>query len=305
MATVIPTKANTTSTLAAGSRLRFRLARLTPLWMLLPSLAVLLVIQVYPTLYSIYLSLNRIRSSQVTWVGLRNYERLLSDSRFTDSLVVSLKFVGIYVIVTLALSMLIALLLNQRAKFNSVYLVLLFVPWVISDVVGGTIFRWLFQQDYGLVQSWINPFVNNVTLYSNPTGALAIVTIASVWRSLAFTSLLFLAALQNVPPEVLESAALDGAGRLNMFTRIIFPMISPTFVVAMILTTIGGLNSVGLIQTLTGGGPGGATTTAGVYLYQVGWKFGDFGLGAATSVILFLINLVLTLAFLRLQSNDH
>jgi ABC-type sugar transport system permease subunit len=304
MATLLPTKLNTTSTVATGSRLRFRIARLTPLWMLLPSLVILLVIQVYPTLYSIYLSLNRIKGSQMTWVGLRNYERLLADSRFIDSLTVSFKFVSIYVVVTLALSMLIAILLNQRAKFNSIYLVLLFVPWVISDVVGGTIFRWLFQQDYGLVQSWVNPFVNNVTMYSNPSGALAIVLIASVWRSLAFTSLLFLAALQNIPNEILESAALDGADRVSMFTRIIFPMISATFVVAMILTTIGGLNSVGLMQTLTGGGPGGATTTAGVYLYQVGWKFGDFGLGAATSVILFLINLVLTLAFLRLQSND-
>src|SRR5262249_36238617 len=156
---------------------------------------------------------------------------------------------------------------------------LLFIPWVVSDVVGGTIWRWLFVQDYGIIQQWLNLFTNNAALYTNPTGSMVIVILASVWRALPFISLLLLGALQAVPNEILESAALDGAGRIASFTRITFPIIRPTFVIAIILTTINGINAVGMILTLTGGGPGGATQTAGVYLYKIGWQFGDFGLG--------------------------
>lgn len=298
------TRVQSTAKVSKSVSLRLRFNRLVPLWMLLPSLLVLLVLQLYPTLYSVYLSLNRTKGSELIWVGTRNYERLFSDTRFIESLQNSVIFVGSFVILTLGSGLLIAVLLNQRARFNPIYMICLFVPWVISDVVGGTIWRWLFQQDYGLVQTWLNPFINNTSLYSNITGAMIIVILASVWRSLAFMSLLFLGALQNVPKEVLESAAIDGAGRFASFTRVTFPLIRSTFVVAIILTTINGLNSVGMILTLTGGGPGGATQTAGVYLYREGWQFGDFGLGAATSVVLFFINLVLTLAYLRLQGRE-
>lgn len=284
------------------ARPRARWQRLMPLWLLLPSLIVLAVLQVYPTIYTVYMSFHRLRARQLIPEGLRNYERLLNDTNFWVSLQKSLVFVSTTVVLTLAIGLLIAVLLNQRSRFNAIYMVLLFVPWVISDVVAGTIWRWMFQNDYGLIQTVIAPLTGATSLYARPDGAMLIVILATVWRSLPFTSLLFLGALQNVPTEVIESAALDGANRIQSFFRVTFPIIRPTFLVALILTTISGLNSVGVILVLTGNIP--ATKTASVYLYQQGWQFGDFGLGAAVSVVMFFINLLLTLAYLQFQGRQ-
>ncbi|MBL8165814.1 MAG: sugar ABC transporter permease [Anaerolineae bacterium] len=283
---------------------RFRLSwrSLVPFWLLLPSLIFLAVLQLYPVIYSLYISLHRLRAGQYMPVGFRNFERLFADTNFYEGLAVSFRFVGISLVLTIGIGMLVAVLLNQRSQFNALYMVLMFVPWVVSDVVAGTIWRWLFQQDYGIIQNMIQPLTGSTSLYAKPDGALLIVILATVWRGLPFTSLLFLGALQNVSTEVIESAALDGANRWKTFFRVTLPIIRPTLIVAVILTTIAGLNSVGVILTLTGNIP--ATQTVSVYLYEQGWQFGDFGLGAAISVVMFFINLGLTLVYLRFQRQD-
>jgi ABC-type sugar transport system permease subunit len=284
------------------ARPRSLLQRFVPLWLLLPTLIMLAVLQIYPTVFTVYMSFHRLRARQLIPEGFGNYERLLNDTNFWASLQKSLVFVGSSVVLTLTIGMIIAILLNQRARFNPIYMVMMFVPWVISDVVAGTIWRWMFQNDYGLIQTLITPLTGSTSLYARPEGAMLIVILATVWRSLPFMSLLFLGALQNVPTEVLESAALDGAGRVRSFFRVTFPIIRPTFLVALILSTIGGLNSVGVILVLTGNIP--ATKTASVYLYQQGWQFGDFGLGAALSVVMFFVNLLLTLGYLQFQRKE-
>jgi ABC-type sugar transport system permease subunit len=157
----------------------------------------------------------------------------------------------------------------------------------------------LFQQTYGIVQVWLNPILGS-SLYTNANGAMGIIVAASVWRSLAFTTLLFLAALQTVPHEVIESAALDGANRFQRFRRMIFPIIRPTFLVILLLTSIRAINSVGIIYSLTRGQPGGATQTASFYLLRTGWEQGDLGVGAAVSVIMFLMNILMTIFYVKL-----
>jgi ABC-type sugar transport system permease subunit len=276
-----------------------RQSKWLPLWFLLPSILILLVMQVYPSLYSIYLSTTRIRAGTFQNVGIDNFLRLFNAASFKDSLEHTAVYTAGYIIITIALGMMIALLLNRRVRFSGIYLVIIFVPWAISDVVAGTMWRWLFQQTYGIVQVWLNPIVGS-SLYTNANGAMGIVIAASVWRALAFTALLLLGALQTVPTPLLESAALDGANRFQRFFRIIFPIIRPTFLVTVVLTSIRAINSVGLIYTITRGGPGGATQTASVYLYRTAWEQGDFGTGAAISVTLFVVNLVLTFIYLRL-----
>ncbi len=273
--------------------------RRRPLWFLLPSILILLIIQIYPSLYSFYLSTTRVRAGNLQNVGLGNFERLFSSSIFRESLRNTAVYTGFYLVLTVGLGLLIALLLNRRVKFTGVYLIILFVPWVISDVVTGTMWRWLFQQTYGIVQVWLNPIVGS-SLYTNANGAMGIVVAASVWRSLAFTALLFLAALQTVPTEIIESAALDGANRFQRFLRIIFPIIRPTFLVVVLLTSIRAINSIGIILSITRGGPGTATLTTSLFLYRTVWLEGDLGLGAATSVSIFVVNILLTVVYLRL-----
>jgi len=272
-----------------------------PFWLLLPAMLVLLFIQIYPTLYSLYLSVMRTRAGELTFVGMANFNRLLADRNFINSLQHTVVYAGFYLVLTVGLSLWIAVLLNRRLRFTGIYFVILFIPWVISDVVAGTMWRWMFQQTYGILQFWLQPIFRN-SLFTNPTGAMAIVVAASVWRALAFTTILFVGALQTVPVDVLESAALDGASGWASFWGVSFPLIRQTFLVAVLLTSIRGINSLGLILSIMGsnGGPGNATQTASLYLYNTVQRDGDFGLGAAASVLLFIANIALTIVYLRL-----
>jgi multiple sugar transport system permease protein len=241
-----------------------RLNRWLPLWLLLPTILVLLGFQVIPVLYSFLLSFSQARRGALEFVGLRNFEVLLQRRDFWASLENTAVYAGGYVIITVGLGLLIALLLNRRFKFTGVYLVFIFVPWVMSEVVVGTMWRWLFQPSYGIVQDWITthaPYLGE-SIFRTPGLAMAVVIGAAVWRGVAFTTILSLGALQTIPREVVESASLDGADRFQRFFRVLLPMIRPTVLVMVLLTSIQGINSLGLIVSITRGEPAGATRTA-------------------------------------------
>ncbi len=283
------------------TRRDMRRYRWLPLGLLLPTLIILVAFQVIPTLYSLYLSVTDVKDGVFQGVWLENFERLFASRRFVESLRLTATYSVFYVTLTVVLGLFIALLLNRKVKFTGWYLVIIFIPWVISDVVAGTMWRWLFQPSYGLIQYWIDqyvPFIGS-SLYTSGSGAMAIIVAAGVWRGLAFATILALGALQTVPQEIIESAALDGANRFQRFFRVILPTIRSVILVMVLLTSIQAVNSLGLIFSITKGGPGGATTTASYFLYQLGWEQGRFGRGAAVSVIMFAINAILTIIYLN------
>ncbi len=270
-------------------------------WLISPSIFFLLVIQVYPALYSWYLSFGRIKGGKYTFVGLKNFARLLHNSDFYEALGRTGIFTFVYLFACIGLGMILALLLNRCSRFTSLYMTIIFIPMVLSEVVGGTMWRWMFQQSFGLVQVFLNPYIHNISILSRPEGAMAVVIAASVWKQLAFTALLFLGALQTVPKELFESAALDGATRSEMFWKITWVIIRPTVLLASIMTTIRGINALGLILATTQGGPGSATMTEAVFLYRTAWQFGNFGNAAALSVMMFLINVTLGVVYIRMM----
>ncbi len=295
-------------------------SRTLPVWLLLPGLLVIAAIQLYPSLYTFYLGFQRIEpgTGQYVFRGLENFERLLTTRQFQESLVHTAIFLIGYATLTLAGALGIALLLRQRVKFNPVYITLIFVPWVLSDVVAGTVWRLFVVPDYGL----LTPFFANPALFGPggvsvltspaqpaligdlpfpPAPALVFLIVASAWKTLPFTTLLILAALQTVPAEVLESASIDGATGIQSFRAITLPLIAPTLAVAVFNLTLGGINGVGMVFSLTGGGPGTATEVLGYLLYSIGFRRLDFGLAAALSVFMSIINLILVLGTLRLS----
>jgi len=276
-----------------------------PVWFLFPSLAVLLMIQVYPSLYSFFLSLGKMKGGLYTFVGLKNFTALFKTSDFYDSLERTLVFTGSYLILCVAIGMVLALLLNRRSRLTPFYLTCIFIPSVISEVVGGTMWRWLFQQSYGIAQVALNPLIDNYSLLSGSTGAMIIVIAASVWQRLAFVALIYLGAMQTIPHELDEAAALDGASRWQLFWKITLPIIRPAVLITVLLTSIRGINALGLILATTKGGPGNATMTTAMYLYRTAWNFGDFGTAAALSVIMFFFNITLTIVYLRMFKTDH
>ena len=299
---------------------RFNLSRTLPFWLLLPGLLIIAVIQLYPSLYTFYLGFQRIEpgTGQYVFRGLENFERLLTTRQFQESLVHTAIFLIGYATLTLGCALGIALLLRQRVKFNPIYITLIFIPWVLSEVIAGTVWRLFVVPEYGL----LTPFFANPALFGPggvsvltspaqpsiigdlpfpPAPALLLLIVASAWKTLPFTTLLILAALQTVPAEVLESASIDGATGVQSFRAITLPLIMPTLAVAVFNLTLGGINGVGMVFSLTGGGPGTATEVLGYLLYSIGFRRLDFGLAAALSVFMSIINLVLVLSTLRIS----
>lgn len=269
-------------------------------WLISPSIFFLLIIQVYPAFYSWYLSLGNSKGGHYTFVGLKNFSRLFNNSDFYESLTRTGIFTFAFLFACIGLGMVLALLLNRCGRFTGLYMTIIFIPMILSEVVSGTMWRWMFQQSFGLVQSFLSNIFHNISILSNPGGAMAVVVAASVWKQLPFTTLLFLGALQTVPKDLFESAALDGATRSEMFWKITWVIIRPTILLASIMTTIRGINALGLILATTQGGPGASTMTEAVFLYRTAWQFGHFGDAAALSVMLFFINITLGVVYIRL-----
>jgi multiple sugar transport system permease protein len=268
-----------------------------PLVFLMPSILILLAFQVIPGLYTLYLSTTLLRRGTTAFVGWDNYLRLFQLPSFNEAIGRTLVFAGSYITLTVVIGFALALLLNRNVRFTQVYLVILFIPWVLSDVVTGTIWRWLFQPSYGILQEALFRFIDT-PLYVSPIGAMGIVITASVWQSLAFTTILSLSALQTIPRELTEAAAIDGAGSWQRLKQVTLPLIRRHLLVITLLTSIRGVNAVGLIYATTDGGPGRSTQTLAVYLLTLAREQGEFGLGASISVIMLSINLILTAFYL-------
>lgn len=257
---------------------------------------ILLALQVFPFAYTFWLSFSRLRRGEAQFVGMGNYLTLLDLPSFWESLRLSVGYSIAYVSLTLICALCLALLLSQRLRYVRVYLILLMIPWVISDVVAGTMWRWMFQAQYGIVTYWASFVGISVTL-TTPRAAFWVVTLASVWQSVAFILLLLLGMLRSIPQELHEAAQIDGANAYQQLVHITLPLIRPAIFIAVILLSMRSINAAGLIYTTTSGGPGRATQTLAVYLLTLARGQGEFGLGAALAVLMLIINVLLVLGY--------
>ena len=289
----------------------------------MPTLVVILAIQVYPAIYSFLLSSQEFKAGQPTFVGLNNFQRVFSSSAFSASLWNTLFYLVGYATLTMLAAFVIAQFLNQRLRLSPLYITIIFIPWVLSDVVVGLMFRLFVVPEYGLFSSiFANPSVfgppNGVSILTSaaspqivpgtpfpPSPALIYLIFAAAWKALPFTTLLILAALQTVPKEVLESASIDGATVVQSFRFITLPLVLPTMMVALFNLTLAGVNGVGMVFSLTGGGPGTSTEVLSFLLYTIGFGRLDFGRAAALSVFMAAINLALIMLALRVSRTEH
>ena len=296
-------------------------SRTLPFWLLLPSLLVLAVVQFYPGFYSIFLSTQDFQGGTMKFVGLQNFDKVFGSSSFTDSVWLTLMFLLGYAFLALVVSFTVALFLNRKLRLSGLYLTIIFIPWVLSDVIAGLIFRLFVVPDYGLLSPFFAsplfgspdgisllttppppPIIDSIPFPPSP--AMFLLVFAAAWKAVPFITLLILAALQTVPKEVLESASMDGANGFASFRFITFPLVIPTLVVAMFNLTLGGINGVGMIFSLTNGGPGTATEVLSFLLYTLGFGRMEFGRAAALSVMMTLLNLALILLALRISRSD-
>lgn len=276
-----------------------------PYLLVAPALLFITIVSLYPTLYSLYLSLTRSKRGVTEFVWFDNFQKILRSSDFMESLQNTLVFSSLYVLLTVVIAFGLALILNRKMKLTALYMTIIFLPWILSEITTGVVWRWMFYQDTGILQNLLAPLFNNIAIISRPWGAMGIVIAATVWRSISFAMLLILAGLQTVPREVHEAASIDGANGWNAFRLITWPLVLPTTIVTIVFMTIQAVNGVGMILSITEGGPGRATEVLGLQMYRQAMQYYNFGYAAALSVILLILNVILASFYLRALQREN
>ncbi len=238
------------------------------------------------------------------FVGLRNYRNLLTDPVFW----IAVKNTAIYtaaVPIKVAIALVIAVALNQPLLGRAFYRASFFFPEVISMVVVGILWQWMFSPSYGLV----NHVLRSVGLppqdwLLRPNLALLVIIIASIWRGLGNNLLIFLAGLQAIPRSLYEAAAIDGAGPWQQFFRITVPLLRPTTLFVTIITFIGSFKVFDLAYTITGGGPGYSTVVMVQYIYEEAFTRFQMGYASAAAFVLFVILFAFTAIQMRIFGGE-
>jgi multiple sugar transport system permease protein len=235
------------------------------------------------------------------WVGLHNYQKLLHDPQFSNSVRNTLVYTLVFVPVCVIGSLLVAAALNRRVRGITFYRVAVFIPVVTSTVATATMFNWLLDPDFGLVNAALNKVgIASQGFFRDPHEALLSIVLMTVWGWLGFGVIIYLAALQSVPADLLEAAAIDGCTRWRAFRRVEVPLLAPATLFLVIWLTINSLQLFDEIFVTTKGGPVGATTVVVYYLYVQAFQFFNGGYASAIAYALFMAILVITAIQLKL-----
>ncbi|TDC74956.1 sugar ABC transporter permease [Streptomyces hainanensis] len=272
---------------------------------MLPVLLPILVLSVGPLLYGISLAFTDAqagRTSPTQFVGLLNFQDLWHDDLFRESFRIGLVWAFAVTSLQFLLALGLALLLNQDLRFRWLARTLAIVPWAMPEVVVGIMWRLVYHQDAGILNgtlAQLGLIDENVDWLTDLSLALPAVIVVGIWAGMPQTTVVLLAGLQNVPHELREAAAIDGAGVWRRFTTVTWPALRPVVLAITALNFIWNFNSFGLVYVLTGGGPGGQTRLPSLFVYEEAFTYGQYGYAAAMGLVLVGVVAVLLTVFLR------
>nr|QZD57938.1 sugar ABC transporter permease [Glycomyces sp. TRM65418] len=237
------------------------------------------------------------------FIGLDNYEQLFGDPTFYRALTRTLLFAALSVPLMYVVSLSIAaLLVSNYTRGKAAAKIIFFFPWLISPIVAGVIWRWMFGESFGFVNYVVSELgADPLAWQTDPDLALMVVVMAGTWGGTAFNMLIFIAALKNVPRAYYEAAEIDGANSWQRFRHITLPSIAPTSFLVILLSSLGAMKEFAMVQALNGGGPGTSNTFIIQYIYETGFQRADVGYASAVSMILLAI--LLTIALLQMWVN--
>jgi multiple sugar transport system permease protein len=267
-----------------------------------PAVVLIGVFGLIPVVWSLVLSLQETDlTSGGTWTGGANYQRMIHDPVFWQAARQTLIYCVLFVPITMVLALPISVLLNQKVRGMVFYRMAVFAPLVTSTVATGVIFSWLYNPQIGLVNAGLDRLGLPQQGFFQSTGeALPAVVGMTVWGWLGFAVIIYLSALQNVPRELMEAAALDGCGRIRAFFKVELPLLAPASAFLLVWLTINALQLFDEVYVTTKGGPLHASTVLVYYLYQQAFVNFDGGYAAAIGCATFLVILVVTVVQLWL-----
>lgn len=269
-----------------------------------PALAAIALIAIFPLGWTLWESLHR-HDLRMPWlgrpfVGLGNYAAIAQDERFRDALLHTLFFTATTVVLELVLGLFLALAMNRAFRGRGAVRAAILVPWSIPTVVAALLWRFLFDSQSGPVSAIVASITGErVVWFVHAWTAWVPIIVADVWKTTPFVALLLLAGLQNIPRELYEAAAVDGARPAAQLWRITLPLLKPAVLVALIFRTLDAFRVFDLVYVLTAGGPGTATEPLALYTFNTLFQNLRSGYASALSVIVFAITFGLALLYIR------
>ena len=282
-------------------RVRFR-SRWLPYALVAPQIAITLIFFFWPAFQTLYQSLliEDAFGGSREFVGLQNFRELFHDDDYLSSFRVTAVFSVLVTVLGLSISLLLAVLADRVVRGAHVYKTLLIWPYAVAPAVAAVLWLFLFSPTLGIVAHWLQGMGIDWNPLLDDTDALILIVVAAVWKQISYNFLFFLAGLQSIPRSLIEAAAIDGAGPVRRFFTIVFPLLSPTtFFLVVVNIVYAFIDTFGIVDAATGGGPGKATSILVYKIYYDGFKGLDLGGSAAQSAVLMAILIALTVVQFR------
>jgi multiple sugar transport system permease protein len=298
--------------LSPQRRLRRR-SRLTAFAFVAPLTAYLAAFYLYPLYRNLDLSLRdyTVRSfvaGDAPFSGWDNFHKVLDDPAFAPALRHTMVFTFVSIAFQYVIGLALAVFFNRRFRLSGVLRALFLIPWLLPLIVSASTWSWMFNSESGVVNYFLHFFgVDPVGWLTSPDWALTSVIVANIWIGIPFNLVILYSGLQNIPAELYEAAALDGASAWQVFRRITFPLLRPVSAITLLLGLVYTLKVFDLIWIMTKGGPGDSSSTLATWSYQLGFGtlLPKFGPGAAVGNLLILIALVFGLLHIRVQRRQE
>ncbi|MHB1653858.1 MAG: carbohydrate ABC transporter permease [Desulfitobacteriaceae bacterium] len=270
-----------------------------------PAIIMLLVLIIYPIFRGFVLSFtdsNLLKSWTYNFNGLENYRTIFADEVVREVLFNVFKFALTVVTITIILGLFLGIVLNSIKRAKNIIRALVFLPWVLPEVIVGSIWRWMLNGDKGILNSILVDklhLLSNYVQWLDESHALFSAAAVYIWRTYPFVTIMISAGLQSIPQELYESAEIDGANKWQTFLYITIPQLRFVLTISTLITTLWTINGFGILNVLTGGGPLNASTTLPILIYETAFQHYRMGLASALSVVQFVIVLIFSLIYLR------
>lgn len=277
--------------------------------LIVPSLVVILGLIVGPIFYAFFLSLHEMNLliPGRTFIGLGNYEHMLTDSAFWQSLGRTFYFAAVSIFLQITLGLGIALCLNEQFPLRGLLRGVVILPWAIPTVINAILWQWIYNPNYGAANALLMQLgilKQPVLWLSKPFLALNSIIVADTWRMIPVYIVMFLAALQSIPPDLYEAAKVDGANALQRFWKVTLPFLRSIMLVILVMRTMQVLRVFDIIYIMTKGGPSDGTMVISFLTYNQTFKFLNFGYGSALAFAVAFITLCLSLIYIRVLRQE-
>lgn len=262
---------------------------------LLPYMIIFTIFRLGPSVAGLFIGFMKWNLAGVpSFAGISNFKRLLGDQYFRISLINTFKFFMLTLPPLIVLSLLLAILLNQKMRFKSVGRVVSIIPYVLIPAVVGIMWTWMYDNNFGILNYYLKMMGGSgIRWLTDEKVALISVALVVIWTYLGYNMVLFLAGLQGVPRELYEAAQIDGATKIQAFFKITCPMLKPVATMVITLTLVNTVQLFDQIYVMTAGGPGTSTLTMVQYLYTTAFQNYDLGYGSAIEIAILLILVIM------------